>query len=152
LKNDDTLSQEINKFSKFLINKADNLFDGLNSVYKRKQFYKENFDIINPVKVILKNTFSVDEGTTSIAENPTFGYYVPFKRSLEKLLQIIPETEKLEYSGNSGDIKTNVFDGDYIDKKLKSQPNKNQLVFAIYCDDLEIVNPIGSHRTKHKIS
>ena len=152
MENDDTMHQEINNFSRFLINKADNLFDGLNSVYKRKQFYKKNFDFIEPVKVILKNTFSVDEGTTSLVERPTFGYFVPFQRSLEKLLEIIPTTEKLEYSGNVGDIKKNVFDGVYIKSKINSQPDKNQLVFAIYCDDLEIVNPIGSHRTKHKIS
>ena len=30
--------------------------------------------------------------------------------------------------------------------------DKNQLVFVLYNDDVELTNPIGSNRNKHKIS
>lgn len=146
------MSESVNEFAIFLTTETDTLFNGLNSVYKRKQFYTENFGFINPVKVILKKTFTADEESLNLAETEIFGYYVPFQRSLEKLLSLIPSTDKLDYSGNLDSFKTNIFDGNFIKNMLSSKKNKNQLLFAIYCDELEIVNPIGAHRTKHKIS
>ena len=152
MKNNETKSEAVNEFALFLSTESESLFDGLNSVYKRKQFYTEYFGFINPVKVILKKTFTAEEGSSNLAETETFGYYVPFQRSLEKLLSLIPSTEKLKYSENIGPIKTNIFDGNIIKNMLTSKTKKNQLLFAIYCYEREIVNPIGAHRTKHKIS
>ena len=80
------------------------------------------------------------------------GYFIPFKPSLTKLLNIIPQNVKLNFSNNLTSFKTDIFDGKYIQDIIDSKSNKNQLVFLIYCDDLELVNPIGSQRTKHKIS
>ena len=152
MKSSTSSSEIINSYTNFLTSQADFLFDGLNSVYKRKQFYLENFDLINPEKVILKSTFSANASALNLDEKSSFGYYIPFKKSLEKLIKNIPSTEKLTFTGSSNDIKTDIFDGNYIKDKLNNKKNKKQLVFLIYCDDIELVNPIGSNRTKHKIS
>lgn len=37
-------------------------------------------------------------------------------------------------------------------KKKYFQDHKDALLFCLYYDDFEIVNPIGSHRKKHKLS
>jgi len=151
------LADAIIDYTNHLTKQADFLFDGLNTDYKRKKFYNDKFDIIKPEKAVLetKLTANVNANSDSNAEFDqvsTFGYFIPFKESLEKLLNIIPETEKLNYSGSLSEIKSDIFDGKFIKNKLDKKSNKNQLVFLIYCDDLELVNPIGAHRTKHKIS
>ena len=128
------------------------LFDGLDSAYKRKEFFYENFDLIKPEKVFFHSTFSASASASDLDENECFGYYVPFQKSLQKLINNIPSTEKLTFQGTSNTIKTDIFDGNYIKNKLSHKKNKHQLVFLIYCDDVELVNPIGSNRTKHKLS
>jgi hypothetical protein len=142
-------------YTNFLSQQADFLFDGLNTDYKRKQYYHENFDVIKPEKVILETKLTANpdnESDTDFGQVSTFWYFIPFKPSLEKLHNIIPETENLKYSSSSSSLKSDIFDGKYIKNKLEKKSNKNQLVFLIYCDDVELVNPIGAQRTKHKIS
>ena len=151
------VENSIRDYTNFLSQQADFLFDGLNTDYKRKQYYNDNFEIIKPEKVILETKLTANvnpnkESNTDFDQVSSFGYFIPFKPSLEKLLNIIPESEKLKYSSNLTTIKSDIFDGEYIKNKLGKKSNKNQLVFLIYCDDVELVNPIGAHRTKHKIS
>ena len=87
-----------------------------------------------------------------LEQKSCIGYYIPFAKSLHKLIKIIPHNETLTYASNSDNLKTDIFDGEYIKEKLSLKANKNQLIFLIYCDDIELVNPIGAHRSKHKIS
>jgi len=135
-----------------LLDQAEILFSGLSSDYKRKQLFVNKFDVINPVKVTLKTTSSAAASEVDLENKSSIGYYVPFAKSLEKLIKVIPLSEKLTYASDSNDLKTDIFDGKYIKEKLNLKSNKNQFIFLIYCDDLELVNPIGSHRLKHKIS
>jgi hypothetical protein len=123
----------------------------LNSVYKRKKSFKDNFGVSSPIKVVLEKTFTGNNGI-NLKEKSTFGYFVPFQSSLEKLLSIIPSTETLEFDSDQNQNKSNIFDGKYIKSKLKSKSNKKQLLFAIYCDRIEQVNAICSNRIKHKLN
>lgn len=77
----------------------------------------------------------------------------------------IPENKTLNNHNNSilklKNIKSGICDGDYIKKLVadKEESNKNKtnsnqdiiLLFAFYYDDIEVVNAIGSSRTKHKL-
>ena len=85
-------------------------------------------------------------------EKSTFGYCIPFKRSLEKILNIIPVEKNLKFKPNLTRFKSDIFDGKYIKEIIDTKVNKNQLVFLLYNDDVELTNPIGSNRIKHKIS
>jgi hypothetical protein len=44
-----------------------------------------------------------------------------------------------------------IYDRIYFQKEFFQQ-HQNILLFSIYYDDFEIVNPIGSHKKKHKRS
>ena len=75
------------------------------------------------MKVVLEKTFTGNNGI-NLKENSTFGYFVPFQSSLEKLLSIIPSLETLEFDSDQNQIKSNIFDGKYVKSKLKSKSNK----------------------------
>jgi galactitol-specific phosphotransferase system IIC component len=80
----------------------------LNSVYKRKKSFKDNFGVSSPIKVVLEKTFTGNNGI-NLKEKSTFGYFVPFQSSLEKLLSIIPSTETLEFDSDQNQNKSNIY-------------------------------------------
>ncbi len=89
---------------------------------------------------------------------------MPFKTKLEILLSI-PENNTLNNHNNKvlnlKNIKSEISDGEYIKKLVKNKEDSNGsknsnnesiiLLFALYYDDIEVVNAIGSSRTKHKL-
>jgi hypothetical protein len=97
-------------------------------------------------------------------EQKTLGYYVPFKKKLEILLAL-PENNTLNNYNNailkSKNIKSEICDGEFIKKLIKDKEESNKaknlcvekiiLLFSFYYDDIEVVNAIGSSRTKHKL-
>ncbi len=78
-----------------------------------------------------------------------FGYYIPLKESLENLLNVVPLKSLNLSSKSSVDLITDIFDGEEIKNKLK---NNDSLALTFYVDDAEVVNPIGAHTKKHKLS
>jgi hypothetical protein len=65
------------------------------------------------------------------------------------LLNGVP-LKSLNFSSKSSfDIKTDKYDGEEIKNKLK---NNDSLALTFYVDDAEVVNPIGAHTKKHKLS
>jgi hypothetical protein len=92
------------------------------------------------------------------------GLYVPFKNKLETILSL-QETVVFDKENNiileNKKIYSNITDGSYVkkliaDKKLSNSflNNKNEktiLNFAMYYDDIEVVNAIGVSRKKHKL-
>lgn len=81
------------------------------------------------------------------------GYYVPFFDQLQELLKM-PEVQvslNIQARQNCGEFEfTDICDVVYFQKEY-IQTHQNGLLFSIY-HDFEIVNPIGLHRKKHKIS
>lgn len=82
----------------------------------------------------------------------TVGYIVPFLLQLKQLL-CMPQVRLslLDKEKDDNIHMHEVTDGfkcasdDYIQK------HPNALMISLFTDDFEIVNPIGSHRKKHKI-
>ena len=140
---------------KILVNGA---FDSLSTQHKQDCFFKDQGEFVEPVEVI-----DAEVGTK-------FGCIIPFEEKLKNLLSI-PETEQLDFDRThldilrSMNIKSNLNDGVFIQDAIKKQmenrvhPQTSQgvtvqestLYFALYYDDIEIVNAIGSSRTKHKL-
>jgi hypothetical protein len=54
------IGSSIIDYTNFLSQQADFLFDGLNTDYKRKQYYHENFDVLKPEKVILETKLTAN--------------------------------------------------------------------------------------------
>ena len=82
---------------------------------------------------------------------------VPFKEKLEILLSS-SEVNSFDNQNNrklllSKSIKSNVADGSYIKTRANIDSNKEKeiIMLAFYYDDIEIVNPIGNSRKKHKL-
>jgi hypothetical protein len=134
---------------------ADGMFCGLENDCKQNQFFEKFFGYIKPVEVKLgqvKLNRKVS-GKYRLQDIDACGYCVPFLLQLQQLL-CMPEVRMclMDNEGNSCAHMCEVADGlkfvsdDYI------QMHPNALVISLYSDEFEIVNPIGSHRKKHKIT
>lgn len=80
-------------------------------------------------------------------------FNVPFFDQLQELLKMpeVQESLNIHARQNCGEFEfTDICDGVYFQKEY-IQTHQNVL-FSIYHDDFEIVNPIGSHKKKHKMS
>jgi len=116
----------------------------LRTTYSRAQTFKKMFKYIEPKKVTLGN----DENMTQ-----RFAYYIPLKQTVSGLLE--SEFWKNSMSQQSCETDSDVF-GDISDgHNFKSNQffieNPGCLKLILYQDALEIVNPLGSARKKHKV-
>jgi hypothetical protein len=80
----------------------------------------------------------------------SFGYYIPFEKSLTNTLKSIPPLIDINFNQNNKKFKNDFFDGNY--GKTQLQPDDNKLAILLYSDDLELTNAVESIRTKHKLS
>ena len=96
-------------------------------------------------------------------DNKLLGYAVPFKNKLENLLSS-PELNNLASVNDnnlliSRNIYSSVTHGRFIKEKIEEKKKQNALsnkekdilMIALYYDDIEVVNAIGSSRKKHKL-
>jgi len=129
----------------------------LSSEHKQSKFFKEHGEFVEPFPVF-------DEMNESEDQQP-IGYVIPFEEKLKNLLSN-PETESIGFNTEDFNIlkalniKSNISDGTYIQRVIRNQAEqsgingtdcKATLCFALYYDDIEIVNPIGSAKKKHKL-
>lgn len=121
------------------------------TVKRRDKFYTENYNLLNPEEVKLGSKFVTVRG--QLVSKPQMGYIVPFKENLQRFLSL-PEVWHFIQTGHKSrsSLMRDVGDGSYIvDHELFSR-NKTALQIIIHTDDIEVVNPIGSHTKKHKLS
>lgn len=113
----------------------------LSSNYRRKKFYKEEFDYVNP------ETVSVDE------TKKTFFSYVPIIETLKyTFLDKSVQNELIEFPKlNEKGVLSDFMDGSAYKNNNFFQNNPNALKILMYQDSFEIVNPIGAAKKKHKI-
>lgn len=119
-------------------------FDGLNAEYKRVQFYKKHFKIICPQPVTFGSHLKKTKGTVKRIRDQ--GYFIPFE-DLIKTLYCLPEVLYwFQHSHKSNDnFVRDICDANYV-------KNNQLLQIILYNDDIEIVNPLGTHIKKHKIT
>ena len=142
-------SDIIDAYTKFLNTQSCLVFSKFSSSYKRKKFYDDELGFIKPEEVLLTTSCTAPiDNNEDMTIKSSFGYYIPFEKSLAKTMKCIPRCMNLNYNQNHKKFKDDFNDGDYIKKRLKT----NELAILIYTDDLELTNPIGSSRTKHKLS
>jgi hypothetical protein len=136
---------------------VENAFDKLATQHRQEAFFKEHGEFIEPYPVL-------DETNESDDQQP-IGYVIPFEEKLKNLLSN-PETESIGSSTEdlnilkALNIKSNISDGTYIQQAIRNQVERSgtnsadlkaTLCFVLYYDDIEIVNPIGSAKKKHKL-
>ncbi|XP_078495299.1 uncharacterized protein LOC144742535 [Ciona intestinalis] len=97
----------------------------------------------------------VQPETVKSDNNITF-QYVPIVKSLSNYLNQQDVLQAVLLNNRSCASKTNVLcdftDGEYFRTKSYFRGNQDLLRFHFYCDELEVCNPLGSSKTKHKLT
>ena len=115
----------------------------LESEFKRLTYIKDSFEHIEPVTVRL--------GGGSCRDSYQ---YIPICQSLKVLLEdqsyINQKREDPYYHDEM--IVRDVRDGHYFRNNAFFQKNHDAVPLMLFQDELEVVNPLGSGKTKHKIN
>lgn len=114
----------------------------LGSEKKRLSYFKEKFDVIEPVEYVL-----------DLPLKKTY-VYVPILKLLQRLLNrgdvidiVLEETGKKSQPGH---IET-IFDGTHFKENLLLSRVEPSISLGLYIDDFEICNPLGTSKKKHKL-
>jgi len=113
----------------------------LTTNFKRKKFYKNKFDYVSPVQVIIDQ-----QKKTSFA-------YVPIIETLKRFFTDKSVRNELGYQKKPGkkDVLEDFMDGNVYKNNKFFQENPDALRIILYQDAFEIINPIGAAKRKHKL-
>ena len=120
----------------------------LNSEYKRVEFLKDNFNYVAPQEIVLNPKQVEDKKAPKDVV-----HYVSIIDTFKNLIQDSTYNEMVESSdpNKENDKVKDVKDGELY--KTNSFFNKNPGAFTmmLYSDAIELVNPLGAGRGKHKV-
>lgn len=117
----------------------------MRTAHSRAQCFKKMFNYVEPKKVFLGR----DENRIDRC-----AYYVPVKETLKCLLQsdMWQNCESEEHSAEPhSDVLTDVTDGQMFKSNDFFGQNPSSLRLVLYQDAFEVVNPLGSAKTRHKV-
>jgi len=119
---------------------------------RRLSYYKQNFPTyLEPEEVLLGHKFVTRCG--KIKKIPRFGYIVPFQKSIKNLLSMSEIWMYVQNGHQAPDEYIyDVCDGSFARDNQLFGTDKKALHIILNCDDMEIVNPLGSHVKKHKVT
>lgn len=109
----------------------------LSSSYKRRQYFKEHFSVLEPVEYLLR-----------AKDRRTF-QYIPILKSLHAVLKKKEIQDLLTHSceTHSSEIKS-FHDGKYFKANTLLTENNPNISLILYVDDFEVCNPLGTSRKK----
>lgn len=117
----------------------------LSTAWKRKAYYRENFNVVEPIEYVLE-----------CKNNKTF-QYVPLLKSLQQRLncettlnKAIHLKEKQHPVESDKHVYRSFWDGRFC-KRNAILSKECAISLILYVDDFEICNPLGTLRKKHKI-
>ncbi|XP_034467814.1 uncharacterized protein LOC117777260 isoform X2 [Hippoglossus hippoglossus] len=115
------------------------------TAFKRKQYFKNKFQVVEPVEYVL------DE-----ERNHTY-QYVPLLQSLQQLLSKDGITDDVveNYSAHSNETSQQEYksfhDGEFFKQNHFLSAGEMRICVTLYIDDFEVCNPLGTSRKKHKL-
>ena len=121
----------------------------LNSEFKRKKYIQQNFKYINPVEIVL-NKEEVKKGALKEVV-----HYIPIKESVKALLedkglnQVI-EQERERFRQSDGVLR-DFRDGSAFRESPFFKDNPGAYAAHFYSDGVELSNPLGAAKGRHKI-
>jgi len=130
----------------------DNCLSHFDCASKRQTHIEKNLPYLSPQGVILGKYYVTVKG--AVTEKHNLGYIIPFEDSLKHLLEL-PEVwhyVQNAHASESSEFMFDICDGQYIRTHPLFSRNPKALQIVLNTDDLEIVNPLGSHVKKHKIT
>ena len=126
------------------------VIEKLSTPYKREVFMREKFKIVNPVEIIL-NPDEVKQGLKKESY-----MYVPLKDSIKHLFEdqtFIDVIEKSRCSvrqPSDNDVLEDLKDG-HLYKNSEYFKLNDSYLGIFYSDGVEVCNPLGAGRGKHKL-
>lgn len=115
----------------------------LSTEYRRKQFYKQNFNFVEPISLHL----GLDNNNVE-----RYFEYVPIIKSIEELLKDPGVKHQFDHPIPScDDVLRDFMDGNVAKKNILFIELPNTMKLILYQDAFEVVNPLGSAKRKHKI-
>ena len=120
----------------------------LSSQNSRNAFYSSCMNLIKPRDVLLYREFTLREGVKN-----HLGYLIPFAENLKSLLSLPEIWREIGNSHKSRDkYMHDISDEGFVQNSEIFNAHPHALQILLYTDDIEIVNTIGSHTSKHKLS
>lgn len=116
----------------------------LRSDKKRKTFYKQYFDYVEPTQIYLG---------TDAAGKERFCQYISIKETLKSLLRQSSVREQYHQSKNhtsTNMVVEDVADGRNVKENALLKDNPSSLSIILYQDAFEVVNPLGSGKKNIK--
>ena len=120
----------------------------LDSGFKRLQYLKSNFKYVEPEEILLN-----PNGVEKRKEPRAVMDYVPIIETVRNLVQdstFLEVTENMINDKSMADIK-DVKDGMIYKQNIYFKDNPEAMTLLLYSDGVELVNPLGAGRGKHKI-
>ena len=119
----------------------------LATAYKRKEYYRKHFSVVQPVEYIL-----------NAKENITY-QYVPILQSLQQVLnvnEILDKVLNIDESGQNEAVDDmpqykSFRDGNFFKENRLLSGEEFQIFVGLYVDDFEVCNPLGTSKKKHKV-
>jgi len=129
------------------------VFTGIESSWMQQKYFREQFGLIEPVEIKMGEREVVKHKSGKVERVPAFGYCVPFLASLQQLLALEDVAACIlgESTGNLENVMVDFHDGRYC-KTHAIFGNDSNIRILSYFDDVEVVNPIGVHTKKNKLS
>ena len=121
----------------------------LNTEFKRKEFLKDNFVHVSPVEIVL-NPKDVREKNSKKA----VVHYIPIIETIKNVVQdptFLSVVEGREVVQDQSSSLKDVKDGDLYRHNSYFKDNPEAMTLMLYSDAIEVVNPIGAGRGKHKV-
>ena len=89
----------------------------------------------------------------TLVRRDIYGYIVPFAKSLASLIRMPDIMHYIDQPHtSSAGYMFYICDGQVVQTDPLFMTNPRALQVIIHTDDIEIVNPIGSHTKKHELS
>ena len=117
----------------------------LGTAFKRKQYFKDKFQVIEPVEYVLDKE-----------RNHTY-QYVPLLQSLQQLFSIdgithdVVERFSAQLNETAQQEYKSFLDGKFFKQNQFLSAGELRISVTLYIDDFEVCNPLGTSRKKHKL-
>jgi len=130
---------------------TDHQLHSFTSAPKRLKRFEHDLGYIKPSEVVLGQFYHTIAG--HVTTRSRIGYYIPLKESLHNLLSMPEVWEQVNSSHHTSDrFMRDICDGDYVRFHQLFGRNAQAMQLLLNTDDLEVVNPIGTHIKKHKVT
>ena len=150
----DTDSEEVrNLLDGF--NTASNPFEGLESACQQSKYFVEHLDMVKPVAKALGTRYDqyFDKTTGTVKQKlvtETF-QYIPLLATLKQILNNPTVRHMINNEQINDQLMTSYRDGLQYQHHGLFVDHPNALRIQLYYDDIEVVNPLGSKKSIHKL-